>query len=236
MKHLWQKDLILFRQYKWHVLSAQLAVYLLFFFFKTDVAMIAIYQMLFGTMFLGMVCLSIDSANRGYQQLFSMPISRNDYVREKFLLFGGIFLEALVLNSVVVTVFRLITGKPLALQSLFVVEFGGLWLFALIMGIYLSRAIPTGTAPLAIFLGALFGVTVVGIGFGLFLESHGFPFKALLDFLLNMNPLLLVILGSVIFLLEWVLLGLYTEKRFAKMDITSSGSLLNVTRMGRVRK
>lgn len=235
MKKLWKRDLLLLNRYKWGIIAVYVFLAPLYYFLKMDMGFAAVIQMIFILIFFGITNLQLDTANRGYQQLFSLSITRQDYVREKFLLFGGLLISAAFCSGVSAGIINFLTRQYQSIQQLLIVELASLIVIGLAAGFFLVKAIPTGTQSFLRLTGMIFAVPVAFIILGLFLDSQGVPLNKLLNLLLRANPLLLIVIGLSLFFVEWSVLCLYTERTFAKRDIDTQGGLQNIGTMGKVR-
>lgn len=157
MKGLLIKDFLLMKNYK-QVMLFMLVIGI--FLGMNDISFAAGYILIFVSI-LSMSTITYDEANHGLKTLFSLPISKSDYVKEKYLfslIITGIgfvfvtilgcfrksgFMETLVILSTALLLlalslpFQLKEGNEKGRIVLFVVVFGCTFLFA-----FLNQFIP----------------------------------------------------------------------------------------------
>lgn len=157
MKGLLIKDFLLMKNYK-QVMLFMLVIGI--FLGMNDISFAAGYILIFVSI-LSMSTITYDEANHGLKTLFSLPISKSDYVKEKYLfslIITGIgfvfvtilgcfrksgFMETLVILSTALLLlalslpFQLKEGNEKGRIVLFVVVFGFIFLF-----VFLNQFIP----------------------------------------------------------------------------------------------
>lgn len=222
MKALWKKDLLTVRPYLKLLALFWALVYPLNFLFKTDDGLLCILQVIVGVLIVGLTPIQMDAINQGYNQIFSLPIRRQDYVRQKFLLNGGVILSSYLINLSVFVLLYTIKGTPQLIPQLVLVQTGLIFLMTVIFGCYLIRVIPSGAMLLGHLMGTVFGIPFLVIACGLFLDSQGVNLQSWLDFGFSLPPVVVVFAGLSLSALVWLLCCGITEKSFVKTDIDTS--------------
>lgn len=138
MKGLLIKDLTLIRhQMKTLLLFAGIAVIMSC---TMDTIAALFYMMFFGTtMLIG--TLSYDEADNGLPFLFTLPFSRRDYAREKFLLCGGGMILCMGAGFLVSFICAMIKG-PAAVSELLLEAPAGMAGMFFSLSVYISLMIP----------------------------------------------------------------------------------------------